>query len=286
MATDSTLGPACQRFPAAFVGRATGIGSLPHRIPDEAVTVALWADVPYWPQLPQRHASEDMRQQFTAPGAALLPDRAAGLWALAAALGDRRVPALKGQLTGPVTLAASGIALAPEALAAKAAWQVTWLKRWADEVLLVIDEPALGQVADGDREQAGRALAALIAAIRQAGGTAGLHVCGPADWEWAAGFGWDVLGFDLADGPPLGLLARQVMRGGGILWGCLPTDRDPDLDWARQQLSLRWHAGALPPETWYSAAMFSPACGLGLLPLARAERISQALSTLTAVPLA
>jgi hypothetical protein len=272
-----------RRFPAAFAGRATGVGSLPHRMADEAVALALFADVPYWPQLPARHDDEGMRRQFAAPGAQVLPDRAAGLWALAAALGESRLPALKGQITGPITQgdAADWPALATS-LAAKAGWQTKWLQRWADEVLVVVDEPSLGKVGAPDRPVAADALTSVFAAIRAAGGVSGVHCCADTDWAWLLDLAPDVISFDLAHGPPLGLLARHVAAGGGIIWGCLPTDSDPDIASAEQQLMLRWRSGALDPQTWLAHSMVSPACGLGLRPLARAERISHALYGLTA----
>jgi hypothetical protein len=268
-----------RRFPAAFAGASTGVGSLPHRMADEAVQLALYADVPYWPQLPQRHADEGMLRQFTTPGAPAMPDRTAGLWALAAALDDRRLPALKGQITGPVTMgqAVADWPTLATSLAAKAGWQTRWLQRWADEVLIVVDEPGLGSLTDADQEAAGEALSTVFAAIRQSGGVAGVHCCADTDWDWLLSLAPDVVSFDLAHGPPLGLLARHVMAGGGIIWGCLPTDRDPDTAAAEQQLRLRWQAGALDPATWLAHAMFSPACGLGLVPLLRAERISHAI---------
>lgn len=265
-----------RRFPAVFAGAATGVGSLPHRMADEAVQLALYADVPYWPQLPQRHPDESMLRQFATPGAPALPDRTAGLWALAAALTDRRLPALKGQITGPITqgepTAWPQLAIT---LATKAAWQTKWLQKWADEVLIVVDEPALGTVTA--HAEAAAALTTVLSAIRTAGGVAGIHCCADTDWDWLLGLEPDVVSFDLAHGPPLGLLARHVRAGGGIIWGVLPTDRDPDVATAEQQLRLRWQAGALDPETWLAHAMFSPACGLGLLPLPRAERISHAI---------
>ena len=272
------------RFPAAFAGGYTGIGSLPHRVPAEAIGLALFADVPYWPQLPQRHADEAMVRQFATPGNPLLPDRTAGIWALAEALGDRRLPALKGQITGPVSAggAPDTWTTTGKALAGKAAWQVRLLRRWAEEVLLVVDEPALATVDEADRPMAEAALRAVITAAREAGATVGVHCCGTADWEWLVGLDWDVLSFDMAIGPPLGLLARHVQAGGGILWGCLPTDQDPDVAAAERQLALRWQAGALDRDMWLRAAMISPACGLGLVPLVRAERICHALAGMTA----
>jgi hypothetical protein len=272
-----------RRFPVVFAGAATGVGSLPHKVADEAVQLALYADVPYWPQLPQRHADEAMLRQFATPGAPAMPDRSAGLWALAAALGEQRLPALKGQITGPVTMGApDDWPRLAAALAQKAAWQTRWLQRWADEVLIVVDEPALAKVDEALRPAATEALTAVLTAIRTAGGVAGVHCCDDTDWEWLLGLGPDVVSFDLAHGPPLGLLARHVLAGGGIIWGCLPTDRDPDVVTAAQQLMLRWQSGALDPQTWQSHAMISPACGLGLLELKRAERISHALYGMSA----
>ncbi len=122
------------RFPC------TGVGSLPHLDPRAAVAEVLsrFREIPYWPQLPRRTPLEHMYPQFAAalPGAsvvgerltmksgeALLPDaeafyetflsgdlspfavpaeRAAGLHALLAA-GVGPFPAVKGQVTGPVS---------------------------------------------------------------------------------------------------------------------------------------------------------------------------------------
>jgi hypothetical protein len=272
-----------RRFPAAFAGSATGVGSLPHRLAEEAVALALFADVPYWPQLPARHDDEGMLRQFAAPGAQVMPDRAAGLWALAATLGETRLPALKGQITGPITQGETADwPVLATSLAAKAGWQAKWLQRWADEVLVVVDEPSLGKVDDTNRPMAAEALATMFAAIRAAGGVAGVHCCAATDWAWLLDLAPDVISFDLAHGPPLGLLARHVGAGGGIIWGLLPTDRDPDIAGAEQQLMLRWQSGALDPQTWLAHSLVSPACGLGLVTLLRAERISHALYGLTA----
>lgn len=48
---------------------ATGIGSVPHTDPDEAVkfAVSYFSDVPYWPQLPLRSSSEGFLNQFIGP---------------------------------------------------------------------------------------------------------------------------------------------------------------------------------------------------------------------------
>ena len=108
-------------------GAATGIGSLPHR--DPAAALAFVAEttpeLPYWPQLPNRHPFEGMVAQTLGPLRGLEGDQ------LAVAVADPaleptldegraaawepflrdfptrfpRARAVKGQLTGPLTLA-------------------------------------------------------------------------------------------------------------------------------------------------------------------------------------
>ncbi len=50
-------------------GLATGIGSVPHTVPEEAVkfVLAYFPEVPYWPQLPLRGSREGLLHQFIAP---------------------------------------------------------------------------------------------------------------------------------------------------------------------------------------------------------------------------
>ncbi|ATW26867.1 hypothetical protein [Candidatus Formimonas warabiya] len=50
-------------------GLATGMGSLPHQVPDEAVqfVFSYFPEVPYWPQLPNRGEAEGFLMQFMGP---------------------------------------------------------------------------------------------------------------------------------------------------------------------------------------------------------------------------
>lgn len=123
-------------------GAATGIGSLPHRDPEEALELVLRCcpEVPFWPQLPRRSPREGMLEQFleglpleaedpaaagfmeeylqlaegrlplpAEPRWAISPRAAPGLHLLAQRLRERgrRPRAVKGQLTGPFTLLSS-----------------------------------------------------------------------------------------------------------------------------------------------------------------------------------
>ena len=122
-------------------GTVTGVGSLPHTDAVDAVErIATFApQLPFWPQLPKRAASEGMIEQALGPfehllrprcgthgytvrsgcmgemlsrlseaPAGLEPGRAAGFFAFEQAMHRRCLPdalALKGQLIGPTTLA-------------------------------------------------------------------------------------------------------------------------------------------------------------------------------------
>ena len=56
---------------------ATGIGTLPHPSPAEAVAdvLARLTEMPYWPQLPQRDPCEDMAPQYASALAPLISGR-------------------------------------------------------------------------------------------------------------------------------------------------------------------------------------------------------------------
>ena len=54
----------------------TGMGILPHKAMERAISVALSIDIPFWPQLPQMKYFEDMYVQASEnfPGIVLEPD--------------------------------------------------------------------------------------------------------------------------------------------------------------------------------------------------------------------
>lgn len=122
---------------AQFQAGVTGIGSLPHTDPEEAVRfiAELCPEIPFWPQLPRRNAGEYMLLQMMTPLLDLLqPKSAARIEVRSSALFQRRLRTaeaafdassaagfcafeegcaaglfdnariLKGQLSGPLTL--------------------------------------------------------------------------------------------------------------------------------------------------------------------------------------
>lgn len=234
----------------AAQGQVTGIGSLPFVGASEAVeTVARLAPVvPWWPQLPRRTPHEGMLRQFlgaasnsfeTRPfhtgyflkdgewdgvirwlesGNAALDDvHAAGFGSFLDAVSEGRFPdaaLLKGQLTGPVTLARylhvrdrSGledgefVAALASRLARCAADQVERLGAHGHPVMIWVDEPGAGRGGDDAApldDAASDAVRFVLDAIRDRGGIAGLHCCSPVRGEWIRELAPDVLAFDAA----------------------------------------------------------------------------------------
>ena len=253
--------------------RVTGIGSLPHRDPAAAVDfVETWStEIPFWAQLPQRTADENMLTQMLmplrdllrprrwgqleiAPGALsefrrrlrderaeLEKDTAAGFFAFESALQDGRFAealALKGQLTGPITLARclfyQGRAVVtlpdlPEELTEYVRrlglWQAARLNAFGKPVWLFIDEPALALGPTPPDFFAG--LKQLVATLRAAGIYTGIHCCATPAPVVLCGLQPDLISFDANAGLELFLASRPVREyiaaGGALGFGMIPT---------------------------------------------------------------
>ncbi len=302
---------------AALDGLSTGVGSLPSRTPEEAIDLVLRCcpELPFWPQLPGIAASEGAIQQGLAgleeelaPGdgpflheirdrrrfllAAAAPPawgeaHARGLVALEAALLDGKLAgarALKGQLFGPVTLAASlrwqGAPIWDDpgllrALGVRVAWQAAdqaaRLRRGRVPVILALDEPGLGMLSGAALAPDGAAFEALtwaLAAIQANGAAAALHCCSPPPWSLLARLPVELISFD-ASRDAASLLAdasgRALAASRWIAWGLVPTDTPPGaLD--PEAVALTWASSlslaGLDPRGVGRRALVTPACGL------------------------
>ncbi|MBI1355836.1 MAG: hypothetical protein GC160_15965 [Acidobacteria bacterium] len=324
-------------FPPA--GAVTGVGSLPFTSPAEAVEAiaACSPEVPFWPQLPRLSDREsivgqglDALSPWLEPRAqgygyqvkqgsidrvvealhrsdgALTTANAVGFAAFQTALAAGRFEsacAVKGQIEGPVTLAAylfhqGRPFLADPALFAAVAFHVSQILCWQIErlavggapVLLFVDEPALclpapsGGLVSEERRLA--AVAAVLDGIRARGAYAGLHCCAASPLGRMRRAQPDILSFDAHQGleeffrdPD----ARAFVRDGGrVAYGLIPTWQDlaavdPRALFARW-LTLASVAG--DPEVFAARSMVTATCGLGLV---RPETVVESFAKARAV---
>lgn len=284
---------------------STGIGSLPHQDPVEAVSLILTyhPEIPFWPQLPHRGVQEEMTRQFAGDQPALRPERAAGFYEFIKRLTKKPLPSLiavKGQIPGPLTCSGflreeitegtwEGLI---ETLMAKTLWQAEALRGHGVPVVVFLDEPALGNGRIRNREQIRGAWNRIIDAIHEKGGIAGIHCCQEADWTLPLSSRTDILSFD-AWSHLKSLLAyrkevRAFLAGGGSLgWGVIPTCEEIDikgigraaahLEAGVEELS----SAGLPGERILRHSLITPSCGTGLLSRNHAERILYATRTLS-----
>ncbi len=245
---------------------------------------------------------------------ALEPQEARGFWALLTAVAARPEvgPALKGQISGPVTLA--GVIKDPQGkpilydreltqavcqgLAGKAAWQAQKFRELDQEAVVFFDEPYLSGFGSAylpiSREEVKELLTQTLEAARLFGPlTLGVHCCGNTDWSMLLETPIDILSFDsFGYFDSLRLYEKALKeflgRGGWLAWGLVPTgealeQESGDSLWERFTAQVQELEGlGLTPMTVLSQALLTPACGLGYLPEEAARRVLTLLADLSA----
>ncbi|NTU82452.1 MAG: hypothetical protein HGA45_24280 [Chloroflexales bacterium] len=306
-------------------GAITGVGSLPHRDPAAAVRLVadLCPEIPFWPQLPQRAPSELMVEQALAPvaellqprkgsygyqleqrdraelldrltygQAALTPEVAAGFFAFEEALAANAFPravALKGQIIGPLTLAAQifvdeqpllrdpeGLAVIRAYVERMARWQIMRLARWRTPVLLVLDEPYLALLPSLGNTDMFAAVHGLAQSLRATGALVGVHCCAalpdqPPPLALLCATGADIVSFDAYQRGEA-FCADPIVRsflaaGGALAFGLVPTLRDL-ANVSLADLLARWlvvSCGGDPRLSLKDHTLITATCGLGLL---------------------
>ncbi len=205
--------------------------------------------------------------------------------------------ALKGQITGPVTLA-TGLTdqdrralfyddrlldVVVKTLAMKARWQVEELSQFGVPAIVFIDEPGLAGFGTSafisiSSEDISRVLSEVIDAIHQAGGLAGVHVCANTDWSLVLDSSADILSFDAYGffdrlalyGEPLKAFFDQ---GRTLAWGIVPTSDAKDIENETASSLVTklegqfQHLGALGIDhaKILAQSLITPSCGTGSL---------------------
>jgi hypothetical protein len=327
----TTIRSCSDRKPFVAAGAVTGIGSLPFTSSTSAIrSVAEFSpEIPFWPQLPQRSEQESIVGQSLGIVNNLIERRsegygyqvkkgqldsvlealhrsdgelslsnAAGFRAFEEALSSGQfnsAMAVKGQIEGPITLAAylfykgrpflADVALF-EAIAFHISqiihWQVDRLKTAGLPVLMFIDEPALcletSLASAVSEDQRLNALAATLEVARIRGAYAGLHCCAARPFERMFHVKPDIISFDAHEGLELFFADWHALdfmqQGGMVAYGVVPTRMGVNTA-DSTAIFLRWLKAASSagnPQKFAQRAMITATCGLGLLdPSAVAE---------------
>jgi hypothetical protein len=320
-----------------------------------ALVLETLLQIPYWPQMVQLGYLEDMTAQAARGLPGLLVDEANrtvamdpdlprdealaqfyeivlsgdlspfafeaqdargffGLLAAVAAQGSPG-PALKGQLSGPVTFAgvvkdAGGKPILYDreltqavcaGLARKVAWQAEKFRELGKEPIVFLDEPFLTGFGSAylpiSKEEVSGILTQTLEEARGAAAgpvTLGIHCCGNTDWSLLLNAPIDILSFDsfgyfeslrLYDRA----LAHYLDRGGWLAWGLVPT-LDPeefkketaDSLWQRFQQQVTQLAQDLKtgPKEILAQSLLTPACGTGYMSREDARRVLTTLKEL------
>jgi hypothetical protein len=318
-----------------------------------ALVLETMPQIPYWPQMVQLGYLEDMAAQAARGLPALkvdeanrtvamdpdLPrdealaqfyevilsgdlapfafhaDDARGFFALLAAVAAQGSPgpALKGQLSGPVTFA--GVVKDSQGkpilydreltqavcsgLARKAAWQAEQFRALGKAPVIFLDEPFLTGFGSAylpiSKDEVGEILTQTLTETREAAAgpvTLGMHCCGNTDWSLLLNAPLDILSFDsYGYFESLRLygqaLAHYLARGGWLAWGLIPTNEDfqqetTDKLWQRFQAQATRLAGDVGwgLKEILAQSLLTPACGTGYMSQNDSRRVLTTLKEL------
>ena len=233
---------------------------------------------------------------------------AQGFFALLAAVASQGspCPALKGQLSGPVTFAgvvkdAGGKPILYDreltqavcaGLARKVAWQAEKFRELGKAPIVFLDEPFLTGFGSAylpiSKDEVTEILTQTLEEARGAAAgpvTLGIHCCGNTDWSLLLNAPIDILSFDshgffeslrLYDRA----LSDYLARGGWLAWGLVPTNEDfkhetPDRLWQRFQSQANQLAKDLNRgvKEILGQSLLTPACGTGYMSRDEARRV-------------
>ncbi len=223
------------------------------------------------------------------------------------------VAAVKGQITGPITLTTavsdqnrSAIYYddrlrdaAVKLLAERGRWQARKLAAMGKPVIVFVDEPALAGFGTSgftsiSREDVLACLDEVVAAIASEGAMVGIHVCANTDWSLILESTIRIVNFDaysyfdrfiLYAGP----LKRFVEAGGIVAWGLVPTSRAEDIDAeTTDSLFSRWQeqlentvALGIDRRRLLRQSLITPSCGTGSIDRNRAEKVMALTASLS-----
>lgn len=242
-------------------------------------------------------------------GSSISERYAKGLYIFAGLLKDKKSYVLKGQITGPLTFTlglkdseGKPIYFDEELreislmlLKAKVRWQMDFLRPYAENIILFIDEPILSALGSTSYlgvkpEETRRLLKDVADAIKYAGGIPGIHCCGKADWSVVVKSGIDIISFDAygyVDTVSIypSEFTEFLKDGGYLAWGIVPTT-DSIKEETTDSLKKRFQEGlerlskSIPEDLLLSRILLTPSCGTGSRSIEETLKIFQLLKSL------
>lgn len=318
------------------------IGSLPHTDPSRAVDLVLekLTSIPIWPQLPNRGFSENMYAQYSTrlPGVridnarkkvqvdlhdydpeeiymaivsedvdffSMEEENFAGFYELMSRPLPDGVVAVKGQVTGPVSLGLQTIdqddkpviydetygEIVRKNLNMIARWQERELRKKCSHTIIFLDEPYLSMIGTPFASvSASDATAWINEAVEGLEGTTGLHCCANTDWPLVMSTDINLLSFDAYDyGHTVALYPEEASafleRGGAFAWGIVPNNEEviarEDVDSIVQRAEEAFRGlidKGIDEELLLERSILTPQCGLSGLDEAAAARVLDLLT--------
>ena len=186
---------------------------------------------------------------------------------------------------------------AVKGLAIKALWQVRELSRTGKRTIFFLDEPYLSGYGSAftpiQRHEVVGLLKEVIDYIRnRSDALIGVHCCGNTDWPMIIETGPDIINFDAYSYMDTFLLypeelSRFLSEGGAIAWGIVPTadfTGEETIEGLLTRLGVglkRFEEWGLDAERIAKCSLLTPACGMGTMDEALADRVLVLLSELS-----
>ncbi|QWR76886.1 hypothetical protein [Candidatus Magnetomonas plexicatena] len=244
------------------------------------------------------------------PSIAISEGNAAGFHKMISLLKTKeRFDTLKGHVTGPLTFT---LGIKDEAgrflffdeelreialmlLIGKVKWQVEALKKYADNVVIFIDEPIFTAIGSSSylgvsREESGRLITEIVNGIQSSGAIAGIHTCGKCDWDIVFDAKPDIVNFDsYAFFDTIAMyherITKYLSEGGTLAWGMVPTTNfinyeDESSIIKKFDERLNSLAKNVDRDLILSHLMLTPSCGAGALTVPEAEKVFRLLKAL------
>jgi hypothetical protein len=222
----------------------------------------------------------------------------------------KRYPFVKVQVTGPLSFGLTVTDqggkpifyddtfrdVAVKGMGLKAAWLVQTFSRFADRVIIFLDEPSLSAYGSSaflglSKDAVIESLDEVIAIILAQGGIPGIHCCGNTDWGMLMETTARIINFDAVDYlESLTIYARELRgfidRGGVLAWGAVPNTEQVEHE-SVENVVRRMDQGlttlescGLDREALTEHMLITPACGCAGLSVTQTQKAYELLGEL------